>query len=233
MLSLLRQNRSFLLPYAGLLLLVGSLLAATPKHWAFFVVNGHYTPALDYFFWGLTNIGDGAFYALVTLGLLFVRFRWALLSLVSFIITSLAAQLLKQLVFTGHPRPYWYFQEHAPRVALHLVAGVSMNGLKSFPSGHSTSAFSVFLLLTILSSKKGWGYFFLLLAVATAYSRVYLAQHFVEDVYAGSLLGTVLTLVVASWLQPWLDSHPRAWHNWRLRAFRPRLVREAAPTPLR
>ena len=107
-----------------------------------------------------------------------------------------------------------------------------MNGLKSFPSGHSTSAFSVFLLLTILSSKKSWGYFLLLLAVATAYSRVYLAQHFVEDVYAGSLLGTILTLVVTSWFQPWLDAHPQPWHRWRLRARWPMLVREAAPTPL-
>ncbi|RZK40560.1 MAG: phosphatase PAP2 family protein, partial [Hymenobacter sp.] len=110
---------------------------------------------------------------------------------------------------------------------LHIVEGVVMGTLKSFPSGHSTSAFSVFLLLTLLVKNKRWGYVFLLLAAAAAYSRVYLAQHFVEDVYAGSLLGTVLTLALVSWLNPYLDRHPRAWHGWRLRGTR--LVRAEQP----
>jgi len=219
MLHLLRQNRTFLLPYFLLLLAVGAVLAATPKHTLFFLINGHYAPFFDYFFRFFTNVGDGVFYALVTLALLFVRFRWALLSLCCFVLTSLAAQLLKQLVFTGHPRPFWYFQAHAHSQALHIVEGVSMNGLKSFPSGHSTSACSVFLLLTILTTKKSWGYGFLLLAAAAAYSRVYLAQHFVEDIYAGSLLGTTLTLAIVSWLHAYLDRHPRPWHHWRLRGY--------------
>ena len=217
MLHLLRQTRTFLLPYAVLLLLVGGVLLATPKHTAFFFVNGHNTPFLDQFFRPFTNVGDGLFYVLITLGLLFVRFRWALLSLACFAITSVAAQVGKQLIFTGHPRPFRYFSEHHYNRVLHVVDGVVMGTLKSFPSGHSTSAFSVFLLLTLLVNDKRWGYTFLLLAAATAYSRVYLAQHFVEDVYAGSLLGIVGTLAVVGWLNPYLDRHPRPWHEWRLR----------------
>ena len=220
MLHLLRQARTFLVPYAVLLLAVGSVLVATPKHTAFFFVNGHHAPFFDWFFRPFTNVGDGAFYVLVTLGLLFVRFRWAFLSLVCFAATSLAAQVGKQLIFTGHPRPFRYFGEHAGFPALHVVPGVVMGTLKSFPSGHSTSAFSVFLLLTLLVKNKRWGYVFVLLAAATAYSRVYLAQHFVEDVYAGSLLGTVGTLALVGWLQPYLDRHPRAWYRWRLQGRR-------------
>ncbi|WP_151085765.1 phosphatase PAP2 family protein [Hymenobacter baengnokdamensis] len=217
MLHLLRQTRTFLIPYALVLLGVGAILLTTPKHTAFFLVNGHFTPFFDQFFRPFTNVGDGLFYVLITLALLFVRFRWALLSFACFAVTSLAAQLGKQLIFTGHPRPFRYFQENPGFPPLHVVEGVVMGTLKSFPSGHSTSAFSVFLVLTYLVRQKSWGLAFVLLAAFTAYSRVYLAQHFVEDVYAGSVLGTVLTLAVLAWLEPWLDRHPRPWYTWRLR----------------
>jgi membrane-associated phospholipid phosphatase len=220
MLSLLRQTRTFLLPYAVLLLAVGTVLLITPKHTAFFWINGHHAPFFDQFFRPFTNVGDGVFYVVVTLALLFVRFRWALLSLVCFAVTSLAAQIGKHLIFTGHPRPFRYFSEHAGFPPLHIVEGVVMGTLKSFPSGHSTSAFSVFLVLTYVVRQKSWGVLFLLLAALAAYSRVYLAQHFVEDVYAGSVLGTALTLALLSWLEPWLDRHPKRWHNWRLHHLR-------------
>ena len=214
---MLRQTRTFLIPYALLLLLVGGILLATPRQTAFFFVNGHHSPFFDQFFRPFTNVGDGLFYVLVTLGLLFVRFRWALVSFACFAATSLVAQVGKHLIFTGHPRPFRYFGEHPGFPPLHVVEGVVMGTLKSFPSGHSTSAFSVFLLLTLLVKDKRWGYVFVLLAAATAYSRVYLAQHFVEDVYAGSILGTAGTLLVLNWLLPYLEAHPQPWHQWRLR----------------
>lgn len=208
-----RQTRTFLIPYAALLLAVGTVLLTTPRHTAFFWVNGHHSPFFDQFFRPFTNVGDGLFFVLVTLALLFVRFRWALLSFASFAVTSLAAQVGKQLIFTGHPRPYRYFSEHAGFPPLHLVEGVVMSTLKSFPSGHSTSAFSVFLVLTYVIRQKSWGLAFILLATLAAYSRVYLAQHFVEDVFAGSMLGTGLTLALLAWLPGYLNRHPRPWHD--------------------
>jgi membrane-associated phospholipid phosphatase len=216
MLSLLRQTRTFLLPYLALLLAVGAVLLATPKHTAFFWVNGHHSPFFDQFFRPFTNVGDGVFYVVITLALLFVSFRWALLSFVCFAVTALAAQVGKHLIFTGHPRPFRYFSEHAGFPPLHIVEGVVMGTLKSFPSGHSTSAFSVFLVLTYVVRQKSWGLAFVLLAALAAYSRVYLAQHFVEDVFAGSILGTGLTLALLAWLPGYLTRHPQRWHDQRL-----------------
>lgn len=217
MLFLLRQTRTFLLPYLALLLTVGAVLLATPKHTAFFWVNGHHSPFFDQFFRPFTNVGDGVFYVIVSLALLFVRFRWALLSFACFAVTSLVAQIGKHLIFTGHPRPFRYFGEHPGFPPLHIVEGVVMGTLKSFPSGHSTSAFSVFLVLTYVVRQKSWGLAFLLLAALAAYSRVYLAQHFVEDVFAGSILGTGLTLALLAWLPGYLARHPHSWHDQRLR----------------
>jgi membrane-associated phospholipid phosphatase len=217
MVSLLRHTRTFLLPYLALLLAVGTALLATPKHTIFFWINGHHTPFFDQFFRPFTNVGDGVFYVAVTLALLFVRFRWALLSFVCFAVTSLAAQIGKHLIFTGHPRPFRYFAEHSGFPPLHIVEGVVMGTLKSFPSGHSTSAFSVFLVLTFIVKDKRWGLAFVLLAALAAYSRVYLAQHFVEDVFAGSILGTGLTLALLAGLTGYLARHPQPWHDQRLR----------------
>ena len=217
MLHLLRQARTFLVPYLVLLVAVGGILLNTPKHTAFFWINGHHAPFFDQFFRPFTNVGDGVFYVVITLGLLFVRFRWALLSFVCFAVTSLVAQIGKHLIFTGHPRPFRYFSEHAGFPPLHLVEGVVMGTLKSFPSGHSTSAFSVFLVLTYIVRQKSWGLAFVLLAALAAYSRVYLAQHFVEDVFAGSILGTALTLALLAWLPGYLARHSRPWHDERLR----------------
>jgi membrane-associated phospholipid phosphatase len=217
MVSLLRHTRTFLLPYLALLLAVGTALLATPKHTIFFWINGHHAPFFDQFFRPFTNVGDGVFYVAVTLALLFVRFRWALLSFVCFAVTSLAAQIGKHLIFTGHPRPFRYFAEHSGFPPLHIVEGVVMGTLKSFPSGHSTSAFSVFLVLTFIVKDKRWGLAFVLLAALAAYSRVYLAQHFVEDVFAGSILGTGLTLALLAGLTGYLARHPQPWHDQRLR----------------
>ncbi len=213
--SPLLAARWFLLPYAALLLALSALLLLTPPQTAFFWVNAHHSALGDWFFGLFTFIGDGAFYVLVSLGLLWVRFRWALLSLLSFLLTSVAAQSLKRLAFTGHPRPVSYFETHPGFPTLHLVAGETMNGLHSFPSGHTTTAFSVFVLLSVLAPR--WGLAFLLMAVGVAFSRVYLAQHFVEDVLAGSALGTGLTLVVLGAGDAWLARNPRPWHGWRLR----------------
>ncbi len=69
--------------------------------------------------------------------------------------------------------------------------------MNSFPSGHTAAVFSLMLCLTLIFNKKTWlSPIFFVLAVLTAYSRVYLSQHFAEDVLAGSLVGVAMTLFV-------------------------------------
>jgi membrane-associated phospholipid phosphatase len=43
-----------------------------------------------------------------------------------------------------------------------------------------------------------WGALFFLSAMAVAYSRMYLAAHFFEDVYAGSLMGAGFSMLTVS-----------------------------------
>jgi hypothetical protein len=39
----------------------------------------------------------------------------------------------------------------------------------------------------------------------------------VEDVFAGSILGTGLTLALLAWLPGYQARHPKRWHDQRLR----------------
>jgi membrane-associated phospholipid phosphatase len=54
------------------------------------------------------------------------------------------------------------------------------------------------------------------LACLTAFSRVYLSQHFIMDIYAGSIIGT-LTAIGFYYL---FYSREREWHAWNLNKIR-------------
>lgn len=72
-------------------------------------------------------------------------------------------------------------------------------GPNSFPSGHSLGAFALFSLLAFfLPKRSGYVTAMFFLAISVGVSRVYLVQHFWQDVYAGSLVGVVLAMAVFS-----------------------------------
>jgi len=81
----------------------------------------------------------------------------------------------------------------------------------SFPSGHTVTAFSAAVVLSYVSVNKRYGFIFLLLAIGVAYSRMYLSQHFFEDVTAGSILGTFSTIMWVTWLDNKSFMHSQRW----------------------
>ncbi|GAB3923142.1 hypothetical protein GCM10028804_21090 [Larkinella terrae] len=178
-------------------------------------VNAHNWPTGDLFFQYVTNLGDGAFAVIVIVVLLFRSFRAALMGAASFLLSTLIVRVLKEVVFAGSLRPLKYF-EHS-EWQYRIIDGLDIHSYNSFPSGHSTTAFAVFSLLALLDDRKNRGWFWALLAVITAYSRVYLFQHFVEDVYVGSVIGTVSSVVVFVLLSRYWGQNPKNWHNRRLR----------------
>ena len=79
----------------------------------------------------------------------------------------------------------------------------------SFPSEHSTQAAAIYLTIAILLSqglRRGWRELVIVLAVlialAVAWSRVYLGVHYPTDVIAGLLLGWSWALLVFQYARP-------------------------------
>ena len=67
------------------------------------------------------------------------------------------------------------------------------------PSSYSTTAASDGRARTTSPRRAQMGAALFFIALLVGYSRIYLAQHFFEDVYIGSILGTVCAMLVA-WL---------------------------------
>lgn len=202
LIDFLRKNRFFFLPYGCVLILVGALQLLYSQEQLMQWVNVRNSVAGDWLFPYLTYMGDGAFFVVACLLLLIYNWRVGFVAFASFALSSLSSLFLKTIVFPGSPRPLKYF-EHST-YEYHIIKGLEIYSYNSFPSGHTTSAFALFGLLAFLDEAKWRAGLWLLLAILTGYSRVYLFQHFVEDVYAGSLVGTVSSVVIYLFLRQWM-----------------------------
>ena len=136
------------------------------------------------------------------------RFRtvWFFLTaLLSSVIPLGIQQFLKE--YFKAPRPHSYFNDN---VAMHFLPTWPSLVNNSFPSGHSEGAFSFFCFVSLLLPEKHArvGFLFFLLALSVCYSRIYLTAHFFEDVYAGSIIGCIVTTVVFSIMTKYKDLYP-------------------------
>ncbi len=194
MLDMLRRNRLFFLSCGLFWLVVGGLLLNFSKVQLIRWVNEHNALWADELFRYATYLGDGLFFGLVLVVLLIRSRAVGLAGLGVFLLSSGLSILLKQVIFVGELRPSKYF-EHG-HWAYHAVKNVALAGYNSFPSGHTISAFALFGFLALVDGHKNRGWLYAGLGILVAYSRVYLFQHFVVDVFAGSLIGTVSAVVV-------------------------------------
>lgn len=198
---LFRKNRFYFLPYAFVLVVFGALQVVYSQEQLMQWVNSRNTLLADLIFPYITYLGDGIFFAAVCLLLVFFNKRIGLMAFASFALSSLISEFLKKVVFKGSPRPLLYF-EHST-FQYHIIKGLDIFSYNSFPSGHTTTAFAMFGLLAFLDQKKSRGWVWLLLGLLAGYSRVYLFQHFVEDVYVGSLVGILSSIIIYVLMSRW------------------------------
>ena len=171
------------------LLFFGSWLMG--KHAFFLLLNGNGGGWADYLFLWLTYLGDGWVWVLVFV-FTWIHFRNRIgLVLLSVIISTLLSQTGKQILFPNALRPA---AGEIARTEIHTVSGVELHTGNSFPSGHTTTAFTIFLLACILIPSRITLFLGYVIALGVGYSRIYLAQHFPVDVAAGMLVGVAAVL---------------------------------------
>jgi len=172
-------------------------------------INSRHVALFDFLFRWLTHLADGLVPTAIAIALLLWKdLRSGLMVGLSAGLSAIVVQFLKRSVFRLD-RPA-EFLDAMP--ALDLVAGVDLHHHFSFPSGHGTAAFSTALALAVIIGRTGYAFAFALLACLIAFTRVYLSQHFTEDVLAGAALGCLTALGVYALLYrgrfsegPWLD----------------------------
>jgi membrane-associated phospholipid phosphatase len=169
------------------------ILIFVPKGEVERFINVYHHPYPDKIFLILTDLGDGTFISIIIALLFFIRIYYGLLGGISFLTSTIIVQIIKRYAFPDSPRPLRFFEPNFP---LHYVDGLEIHSYFSFPSGHTSGAFTIFCLLAILVRNKYLGLVFFLLAFIVGFSRMYLLQHFFIDTYFGAIFGTASTVMV-------------------------------------
>lgn len=188
---ILNRNRLYFLSFSIFLLFALIFCCTFSKATNFISLNFIHTHSLNNFFTFYTYLGDGVLALLVfAVLIIFRKYLEATHILVAFLTSGIVAQVMKNI--THAPRPRAFFK---PGFYSNFIEGVTQSGWTSFPSGHTTTAFALATVLALHARNKTWGILYLLLAIGEAYSRIYLGQHFLEDVVAGALIGVFFAIV--------------------------------------
>jgi membrane-associated phospholipid phosphatase len=192
--KILNNNLIFIIPWMVILLFAVIIILTTNRFQLHLYLNSFHSPFLDSMFTVLTELGNGFTLSIVFLIVLFFNIRNALFIGLSGLFSGIFTQFLKRIVFNGNMRPS-VFLEEMPN--LQLVEAVNLHQSFSFPSGHTTSVFALFFALSVLAKNKLLKIICFVVAVIVGFSRVYLSQHFLNDIVAGSIIGVIITFVVA------------------------------------
>lgn len=157
----------------------------------------------DTFFSLITYCGDGWF-ALVMLSFCIIaKWRFGLLLTGITLLATISTNFLKNVIFPFHHRPFFIFKHYD----IHAFSVIPNSGLhihNSFPSGHTTQAFALFIGLALHIQNGFLRWCLVCLALLVGFSRIYLGQHWTQDVIAGSCIGTCyafLGYILSSWFQ--------------------------------
>ncbi len=163
------------------------------KNNLFLLLNTDLGSIGDVFFKYATYLGDGVVWAIFTVYILIFNRKKLPITLAAIIISTLIAHYIKGHLITINPRP----TSAMPQLKniIHTIAGVELSYSGSFPSGHTTQAFTMYFLFCILFKKEWIVWVGFLLALLVGYSRVYQAQHFPIDVAGG-----IIVAIVSAWI---------------------------------
>lgn len=148
--------------------------------------------ALDRFFGWLTHLGGAIFTISFVLALVcFAPEPWRNVgwsSLVSLAVSHVVAVVIKRKV--DRIRPYMAMRD--------VITGPKPLKDPSFPSGHTTAAFSVFIPFAFASA---WLSLLVIpLAAMVGMSRMYLGLHYPSDCIAGCFIGTCVSIMAVSFI---------------------------------
>ena len=168
------------------------LLALLNKGDLVIYLNRMHTSVLNYFFRFWSMVGNGWF-TVIAIAIVFPinRYKFYMLAANS-ALCGFLAQFFKRVFFSDFDRPIKILGTEG----YDFIAGVDVASKHSFPSGHTTAAFALFIMMSLLYENKRASFLFVVAGVLVAFARMYLFEHFYMDTYAGAVLATFVTTVV-------------------------------------
>jgi membrane-associated phospholipid phosphatase len=160
----------------------------------FINLNTFHSGWMDRLFMLVTFMGDGIFLLIVAAILLIARqYELALKAVMAFLLSGILVQVLKNSITAPRPR---VLLESLGLSYQYFIDGITRIGNSSFPSGHTTTFFALATLLA-MQTNNAWKQLLLLLAaLLVGYSRIYLGQHFLQDVVTGSVIGVCTAIPI-------------------------------------
>lgn len=148
---------------------------------------------LNSFWIFVTRLGEEYIYVIVLIALLYRKYAYAIMVPLLGLSVGVLSWFLKD--FFNQPRPLQFYKDLGQIDQLSLIENFkTMTGYSSFPSGHTFSAFAIYTFFALVSKQKWVSFLCFLFAAGVGLSRVYLNQHFLEDIYFGSILGVALAI---------------------------------------
>ena len=175
-------------------MILGLLKVSTINHGdAVLWMNANQNDFLSVFFKIWTYLGDWITFGVIAIALLVFYRKAGYIFLLIGAIQGIISWAMKNVFFKGAPRPKKYFEEQD---ILNFIEGVEVREFNSFPSGHTMTAFAMATFLALILKRKEWSPFILIVAVLVGLSRIYLHQHFLIDVVAGSFIGFSVSFLI-------------------------------------
>jgi membrane-associated phospholipid phosphatase len=185
------KNSWFIISYFTILAIASMFLLISNSETISLNINEKHNFFLDQIFKSITYLGEAWFGIPICFFLLIKNKNWGITASIVAIASTLITQFNKHFIFKNAFRPSLVLKDFK----LHFVDGVEILQYNSFPSGHTTFAFAIFTCLALFYKRIWLQLFFLFCAVAVAFSRIYLLQHFLRDTLVGSLIGFFCAMI--------------------------------------
>jgi len=154
------------------------------------LLNSNRTPLLDTFFIYATKLAEPIVCVFFCVLWIIKEYKKGIFISSALILNTILVQFLKRVVFSDYKRPI-----HALGEQLNLIKDLDVHSNFSFPSGHTMAGFTLFFVLSLFSKNILVKLALILLAIIVGMSRVYLSQHYLMDVVAGSFLAVSMSIL--------------------------------------